>query len=169
MNWNESPKGGGRNWPPGGEEEETGAGSLWSVCCGVIWRYLAGRKGHREANRWPHLQHRRPLPSESSSSAPSSRVTGSSCRQMGQELWSLSHGTMQSMWNMWLHGNSLASPPTVNSSMQTGQCVESFFRWFSLIFTVGIFRITESGAGGGPGLSFCVSSLISSSNPGPKK
>lgn len=147
---------GNENWPG----REVGVGS--APLAGAICRYLE-RKGHRVANRFHPSRLRFPL-------RPSSpELSGNPFRQTGHELWSLSHGTMQSVWYICMHGSSRASPPTSNSSLQTGQNWESFFKCASVIFTVGIALITNSGTGDGPGRSFCVSSSINSFNPGPKK
>lgn len=95
-------------------------------------------------------------------------LPGNWYRHTGHELWSLSHGVMQSEWYTCLHGISFASSPCSKSSLQTGHWDPSD-RWASVISTVGIELIAEVGAGGGPGLSFWVKLSIRLFRFGPTK
>ena len=70
-----------------------------------------------------------PLSSSSNSS------NGIRNRQSGHDLWTQSQFSIQPEWNLWLHGISLASPPTLNSSKQIEQSS------FAVIVTLGIDSI----------------------------
>lgn len=129
---------------------------------------MAGRGG--SAGSPPPPPPSSPPPSMPGDSPSGSGGGGTSCRQTGQELCSRSHGTMQSEWYACLHGSSRAASPSSNSSLQTGHSEPpSAGRWSGEMCTVGRDSMADSGAGGGPGRSSCVSASISAFRSGPAK